>query len=311
MDIKHIIKYGIKLMTSYQRRFNFLAQMGLYNRLPDEEFIRRLYKANRGKELNLENPRTFNEKLQWMKLYDRNPVYVVTSDKYAVRDYVKEKIGEEYLIPLIGVWDDPDDIDFSALPEQFVLKCNHNSGTGMCICKDKSKLNTEKVKKALKKGLNEDYFLCSREWQYKDIKRRIVGEKFMSEIDADDLINYKIYCFNGEPKLFHISSNMAAHNGARLSFLDLDWNPLPFCRQDYPPFEELPPQPDSKEEMLEVSRKLSESLPFMRVDLYEISGKVYFSELTLDPCGGYSPFEPENWDLKLGEMLKLPEKKKV
>lgn len=310
MDIKHVIGYGIKLLTSDHIRFNYLASKGLYDNMPDEKFLKRLYKANRGKTLDLENPRTFNEKLQWMKLYDHNPLYTVTSDKYAVRDYVKEKIGEEYLVPLIGVWDSPDDIDFDALPEQFVLKCNHNSGIGMCICKDKSKLDIEKVKKNLQKGLDQDFFLSCREWQYKNIKRRIICEEFLSELDKGDLVNYKIYCFDGEPKFFHISGNMAAHDHgkARLSFLSLDWEPLPFCREDYPTYEVLPEEPVNKDKMLELSRILSADFNFMRVDLYEINGKIYFSELTLDPCGGYNPFQPEEWDLKIGEMLTLPPK---
>lgn len=309
MDIKHVIKYGIKLLTSYHIRFNFLASKGFYDKMSDKEFLVRLYKANRGKTLELENPKTFNEKLQWMKVYDHNPLYTITSDKYAVRDYIKDKIGEEYLVPLIGVWDSPDEIDFDALPEQFVLKCNHNSGVGMCICKDKSKLDIEKTKKNLQKGLDQNFYLMCREWQYKNIKRRIICEEFLSELDAGDLINYKIYCFNGEPKMFHISGNMATHDGARLSFLTLDWKPLPFCRKDYLPFENLPAEPVNREKMLDIARILSEGLPFMRVDLYEINGKIYFSELTLDPCGGYSPFEPEEWDAKLGEWLTLPDKR--
>ncbi len=308
MDIKHILKYGVKLLTSYHIRFNYLAGKGLYDNMSDEEFLKRVYRANRGKKLNLENPETFNEKLQWMKLYDRNPLYTVTSDKYAVRDYVREKIGEEYLVPLLGVWDSPDDIDFDALPDQFVLKCNHNSGKGMCICRDKSKLDIKKTKEELKKGLEQDYFLVCREWQYKNIKRRIIGEKFLSVQGAKDLVNYKIYCFDGEPKFFHISGNMAAHDHdkARLSFLSLDWEPLPFHREDYPTYEVLPKEPVNKDKMLELARKLSEDFSFMRVDLYEINGKIYFSELTLDPCGGYNPFQPEEWDMKLGEMLTLP-----
>lgn len=307
MDIKHFFDYGVKLLTSYQIRFNFLAKMGLYNHMSDEKFIRRVYKANRGKTLNLENPATFNEKLQWMKLYDRNPIYVVTSDKYAVRDYVKNKIGEKYLVPLLGVWDSPDEINFDLLPEQFVLKCNHNSGTGMCICRDKSKLDIEKTKKNLQKGLKENFFLSCREWQYKDIKRKIIAEKYLTDGIHKDLMGYKIYCFNGKPEIVSIQSNNDAYMTG-VSFLDTEWNKLPFYRTDHLPLKEIPEKPNNLNELLEISKKLSEDFTFVRVDLYDLNGKIYFSELTLEPCGGFNPFVPEEWDLKLGNMLKLPEK---
>ena len=155
--------------------------------LNDEEFLRKAFKLNTGDELNLANPQTFNEKLQWLKLYDRKSEYTVMVDKYLVRDYIAKEIGEEYLIPLIGVWDSPDDIDFDALPNQFALKCNHNSGVGMCICKDKSKLDIAKVKAELAKGLKQDYYLCHREWPYKDVPRKIIAEKYMVDESGTDL----------------------------------------------------------------------------------------------------------------------------
>lgn len=311
MDIKHVIKYGIKLLTNYQRRFNFLASKGFYDKMPDREFLIKLYKANKGKKLDIDNPKSLNEKLQWIKLYDHNPIYTLISDKYAVRDYVKKKIGEEYLVPLIGVWDSPDDIDFDALPNQFVLKCNHNSGRGMCICRDKSKLDVEKAKKNLQKGLEQDFYLVSREWQYKNIKRRIIGEKYLSALDSGDLINYKIFCFAGEPKIINISCNMDTHDNVKFSFLTTEWERYPFIRKGYDEFDPLPPEPKNKEKMLELARILSKDFYFMRVDLYEIGDQIYFSELTLEPCGGYSPIYPDEWDYKIGEWLTLPPKKEV
>lgn len=307
MNIKRIIRGGFRFLTDSDYRFLIKANRGLYNDMPDEEYLKKLYKAIIGKAPDFENPRTFNEKLQWIKLYYRNPLYTVISDKFASREYVREKIGEEYLVPLLGVWDSPDEIDFEALPDEFVLKCNHNSGIGMCICRDKSKIDVEKVKADLRRGLNENFYLGGREWQYKNIKRRIVCEKYMSDGTGRGLLNYKIYCFNGEPKIFHMSRDIG-RKSAQLSFLDENWNVLPFHREDYPPFEVPPEKPENIEELLGVSRKLSQDFPFVRVDLYVIDGKIYYSELTLDPCGGFSRFNPSEWDLKLGEWLTLPEK---
>lgn len=307
MNAKRIIRGVFKFLTDSDYRFIIKANKGLYNNLPDEEYLKKMYKAILGRTPDFENPRTFNEKLQWIKLYYRDPLYTVTSDKYASREYVKEKIGEQYLVPLLGVWDSPDEIDFESLPDEFVLKCNHNSGLGMCICRDKSKIDIEKVKADLQRGLKEDYHLKCREWQYRDIKRRIVGEKFMSDGTGHGLLNYKIYCFNGEPKIFHMSRDIGKKS-AQLSFLDENWNELPFCREDYPPFETLPEKPDNIEELLRVSRALSQDFPYVRVDLYVVDGQIYFSELTLEPCGGFSRFNPSEWDYKLGEWLTLPEK---
>lgn len=309
MNLSRIAKGGLKFALDSDYRFDFLASKGKYDGMPDDEYIKRLFKAKLGRELDLDNPKSFNEKLQWLKLYDRNPLYVITSDKYAARDYVAEKIGAEHLVPLLGVWDSPDEIDFDKLPSQFVLKCNHNSGLGMCICRDKSKLDIESVKNKLREGLNEDYYIKCREWQYRDIKRKIICEKFMSDGRTGSLLNYKIYCFNGEPKVFHMSSDIGAET-ASLSFLDTDWKQLPFCRTDYPPFKVLPEKPENKDELLDTARILSQDFPFVRVDLYVVDGMIYFSELTLDPCGGFSPFSPVEWDYKLGEWLTLPEKKR-
>lgn len=169
-------------------------------------YLRMRFKQRCGRSLNLAEPKTFNEKLQWLKLYNRKPEYTVMVDKYKVREYIAQMIGEEYLIPLLGVWDDPEDIDFDALPNRFVLKCNHNSGLGMCICKDKSKLDITKVKAELRKGLQQNYYLSSREWPYKDVPRKIIAEKYMEDASGD-LKDYKFYCFNGEMKFVMINSD--------------------------------------------------------------------------------------------------------
>lgn len=165
-------------------RFGYLTRAGFYNHMSDEEYLSRKYQLYFGQKLDLQNPQTFNEKLQWLKLYNRKPEYTVMVDKYKVREYIAQELGEEYLIPLLGVWDNPDEIDFDALPNQFVLKCNHNSGLGMCICKDKSELDISKVKVELRKGLKQDYYLTGREWPYKDVPRKIIAENIWKMLAA-------------------------------------------------------------------------------------------------------------------------------
>ena len=182
---KKYLLAGIKYLTNSDYRFLIDSGRGKYNDMPDKEYLQRKFRAKLGTSLNLDCPQTFNEKLQWLKIYNRTPEYTVMVDKYKVRDYIAQMLGEEYLIPLLGVWDDPEDIDFDALPNRFVLKCNHNSGSGMCICKDKSKLNIAKVKAGLRKGLKQDYYLTGREWPYKDVPRKIIAEKYMEDASGD------------------------------------------------------------------------------------------------------------------------------
>ena len=275
----------------------------------DKLYLKIKYRLTMKKKLNLKNPQTFNEKLQCLKLYNRNPEYTKMVDKYEVRRYIADTIGEEYLIPLLGVWDSPDDIDFDSLPNQFVLKCNHNSGLGMCICKDKSKLDIEKVKKDLKKGLKQNYFVLGREWPYKGVKPRIIAEKFMADednlSDGDGLIDYKFYCFNGVPGYAYVSQNLDDHKRASISYITLDWEQAPFKRSDYASFKELPRKPQNLDKMLKLAEVLSKNISFLRVDFYEINGKIYFGELTFFPGGGFTELSPEEWDYRLGEMIKL------
>lgn len=227
-------------------------------------------------------------------------------DKYKVREYITEKLGAQYLIPLIGVWDDPEKIDFSVLPEQFVLKCNHNSGLGMCICKDKSKLNIRKVKAGLRKGLRQNYYLTGREWPYKNVPRRIIAEQFMQS-DAGGLTDYKIHCFNGEPKLILVCKDRFAPTGLTEDFYTPQWEHLDLRRPTHPNATEPMAKPDELDQLLEFSRILSKDIPFLRVDFYIVEGHVYFSELTFFPASGFEKFEPEEWDQTLGDWLKLPD----
>lgn len=295
--IGNIIRNPYKLLSA-------LAYRGRLNFLSDEQYLKMIYRGTIGKRLDLKNPKTFNEKLQWLKLYNRKPEYTMMVDKYAVREYIKKKLGEEYLIPLLGVWDSSDDIDFDKLPNQFVLKCNHNSGLGMCICKDKSKLDIDKVKKELKKGLEEDYYLTSREWPYKDVPRKIIAEKYMEEKPNTELNDYKLMCFNGKVRCSFVCSERFSDDGLRVTFFDKDWNVMPFERH-YPKSVNAIEKPKTYEKMVELAEILSKDIPFVRVDFYEISGKLYFGELTFFPGSGYEEFEPEEWDYKLGKMIDL------
>ena len=223
-------------------------------------------------------------------------------DKYRARQYIKDVIGDQYLIPLLGVWEKPDEIEFDLLPNQFVLKCNHNSGTGMCLCKDKNRIDISKIKRELRKGLMEDYYSVHREWPYRDVQRQIIAEKYMVDEGGDVLTDYKFFCFNGEPRVMYISNDGAEN--PRTDFFDMEFNHLPIIMKD-PNSEQLPKKPQNFELMKELAEKLSEGIPFLRTDFYEINGDVYVGELTLYHNAGLSHIEPEEWSYKLGSYIDL------
>lgn len=288
--MSNFIKQVNKFITNPKARFAFLNSLGLYNRMSDEKFLKKAFNIMMNQKLNLDNPQTFNEKLQWLKLYNRKPEYTMMVDKYKVREYIAERLGEEYLIPLLGVWDDPDEIDFDALPNQFVLKCNHNSGLGMYICNDKSKLNIRQVKKELCKGLKQDYYLTYREWPYKDVPRKIICEKYMiEEVESkksnSELTDYKFFCFNGNPKFMYISHDHATD--ATTDFFDMEFNRLNMRMKD-PNSNIIPPKPALFESLKEIAKKLSAGIPFVRVDMYVINGRIYFGELTFFHNAGFT-----------------------
>lgn len=274
--------------------------------MPDKPYLELMYWVKMDHRLDLKNPRTFNEKLQWLKLYNRRPEYTMMADKVLVRDYIAKTLGPEYLIPLLGVWDDPDEIDFDKLPDRFVLKCNHNSGLGMCICKDKSKLDIDKVRADLRKGLKQNYYLTGREWPYKDIPRKILCEQYMEDV-SEELVDYKLMCFGGEVQCSFVCSERFSSNGLRVTFFDRDWRVMPFERH-YPKSDAPIPKPQCYTKMVAFAEKLSEGMPFVRVDFYEIGGRLYFGELTFFPGGGYEEFTPEEWDATLGDWIALPQK---
>lgn len=275
----------------------------MLNWMPDKMFINLRYRAIFHKRIDWKNPKTFNEKLQWIKLYDRNPEYIKMVDKYLVRDYIAEKIGEEHLIPLLGVYDSPEDIDYDSLPEQFVLKCNHDSGS-VIICRDKSTFDRADANKKLSYHLGRNLYYWGREWPYKFVKPRIVVEKFLSELSGD-VYDYKFFCFNGEVKCFKVDFDRFTDH--RANYFDLDGNLLDCGEVVCPPkFEHKVEIPKEINEMIALAEKLSKGIPFLRVDFYNVSGKIYFGELTFFPATGFGRFTDDKWDLKLGEWLELP-----
>ena len=285
-------------------RFVVNAALGLYNSMPDRDYLERKFEALMGAPLHLDAPQTFNEKLQWLKLYDRRPEYTMMVDKYRVREYITQKIGAEYLIPLLGVWDSPDEIDFAALPEQFVLKCNHNSGLGMCICKDKSTLDLRKVRRELRKGLRQDYYLPGREWPYKDVPRKIIAEQYMIDTEVNELRDYKFFCFRGEVKCFKVDFDRFIDH--RANYFDPNGNPMPFGEVVCPPKPDKQlVLPENLDEMIALAEKLSGDVPFLRADFYNVQGRIYFGELTFFPASGMGKFIPEEWDTVLGRWLQL------
>lgn len=291
----------------YTRIFDALNYRKMLNWLPDKVFLNAAFRARFGRKLDLKNPKTFNEKLQWMKLYNRNPVYTMMVDKYLVRNYVREIIGEEYLIPLLGVWDDPDKIDFDKLPMQFVLKCNHNSGLGMCICKDKNKLDIEKVKNDLRKGLKQDYYLTGREWPYKNVPRKIIAEKYMVDESGYELKDYKYYCFDGKVRIVMINSDRMSSLETKANYFDENYQPLDFV-WGYENAKIPPAKPEKFEEMKSLAEKLSEGIPHVRIDFYQTPQGIFFGEMTFFDGSGFDAIEPIEWDYKIGSWINLPRK---
>lgn len=300
-SIKMYLTHPVQLLVR-------IGKKSFLKRMDDESYLKMLFKDKFGRELNLENPKTFNEKLQWLKLYDRNPLYTELVDKYEVRKHIAAKIGEEYLIPLVGgPWDSFDEIDFEKLPDQFVLKCTHDSG-GLVVCRDKSKLDIAAARKKIQKCLQRNYYWNSREWPYKNVKPRIIAEQYMNGTQAKELRDYKLMCFSGRVECSFVCSDRFSNNGLHVTFFDRDWKMLPFERK-YPSKKEGFPKPLSYEKMISLAEILSASVPFVRVDLYEIDGCIYFGELTFYPGSGFEEFTPIEWDGKLGDWIELPAKK--
>lgn len=295
-----------RILTSSYWRKRYVLATPIGKRLPDNIYLKLMYKVMTGQKLDLNNPKTFNEKLQWLKLYDRNPLYTTLVDKFAVREYIKDKIGEEYLIPLLGgPWKSVDEIPFDTLPNQFVLKTTHDSG-GVVICKNKAEFNIQAAKEKLNKSLKHNFYYGGREWPYKNVPPQIIAEKYMVDESGEELKDYKLMCFNSKVKASFVCSDRFSKDGLKVTFYDSDWKRLPFERH-YPASKVDIDKPKSYEEMVHIAEKLSENMKFVRMDFYEINGKVYFGEFTFYPGSGFEEFNPPEWDEELGKWIELLE----
>lgn len=290
--------------------YYFILISGLHRMISDTLYLRLQYRCTFSKRLNLKDPKSYNEKIQWLKLFDRNPLYKRLADKFEVKKYVAEKVGDQYIIPTLGVWDSFNDIEFRDLPEQFVLKCTHDTGSTI-ICRKNLDFDFSKAKKNLNRALKRDSFLPGREWVYKGIKPRIIAEKYMTDGKNSGLTDYKIFCFNGVPKCLFIATDR--HLGdkyVKFDFFDIDFNPLNIIQLHEQSSKETK-KPVSFDEMIRLAKTLSSGIPHVRIDLYEINGKPYFGEFTFYHHGGTIPFKTEQWDEILGSWLELPAKTQV
>lgn len=306
MRIQSKIRTLFKLLSDPDCRFRYLGQHGWLKNMPAEEFVKRMYRCEMGEELNLDDPRTYTEKLQWLKLYDHRPEYTTMVDKYLVKEYVSQKIGAQYVIPVLGVWDRVEDIDFSALPRRFVLKTSHDSG-GIVVCKDKQSLNIAAARKKLKHFLKREYYDYNREWPYKNVKHRIIAEPYMEDSRLGELRDYKFFTFGGTPKVLYIAQGRGSGGATVADFFDMDYNHLPFTI-DHDMAAIPPEKPQNFELMKQFAAILSQGTPQLRVDFYEVDGQLYFGEMTFFHCSGLEDFHPHRWNEIFGDWVSLPEK---
>lgn len=272
--------------------------------VPDKLYLRWMFRLRTGYKLDLDNPKTFNEKLQWLKLYNRKPEYAQMVDKFLVKKLVAGILGQECIIPTLGVYNSADEIDFDALPNQFVLKCTHDSGLAF-ICKDKAKFNRADAIKKLNQSLKHNYYWLSREWPYKNVKPRIIAEKYMIDDSISELRDYKFFCFNGRVEYFKVDFDRFIKH--RANYFDRNGNVMPFgevaCLPDYDRDIKLP---DTLSRMIEIAEQLSKNIgPFARIDLYSANDKIYFGEITFFPAGGFGKFTDAQWDKNLGDLICL------
>lgn len=282
-----------------------LGSMGLLNWMRDSTYVKLLFRGEMGYSLDLNDPKTFNEKLQWLKIYDHRTEYIDYVDKIKAKETVGGIIGEEYIVPILGAWKSADEIPFNALPNQFVLKCNHDQGS-VVIVSDKSSINIQQVVEELNKKIKSSIYPGTREYQYKGIPPMVFAEEYL----GNSIIDYKFYCFNGEPKFLYCGQGLTSNHTLRIDFYDLDWKRMPFYRADYHRLGNID-KPEHLDKMIEISRKLSKNIPFVRIDLFEVNGKVYFSEFTLCPASGLMPFVPNEYDKIVGDMLDISEMKRT
>lgn len=298
-----------------KRRLEYLFYRGIYGtkkRLGldyDKSYAKAMYVAWTGKHLHLHNPKRFNEKIQWIKLYYRRNIMTQLADKYAVREWIKDTIGEEYLIPLLGVYDSFDEIDFDKLPNEFVLKCNHDCDS-VIVVKDKSSLDVDAAREKLSSCLSRNYYYFAQEWVYKNIPPKIVIEKLLKDNTTDKIKDYKFFCFNGEPRIIYVSLNDVIIDGKyAIDYYDINFDKLPITHRTHPNSNVTLSKPFCLNKMVELASALSKEFPFVRVDFYEVNRKIYFGEMTFYPTGGFGDLKPDKWNDILGSWLQLPSKK--
>lgn len=278
--------------------------------ISDKSYLKLRFRLEMNRKLNLSNPRTFQEKIQWLKLYNRKPEYTVMVDKYAVKDYVENLIGPQYITPTIGVWDTPDAINFDELPKQFVLKTTHGGGnTGVVVCKDKDLFDKQKAIYKLKRSLKSDIYLHFREWPYKNVPRRIIAEEYIGD-GADVMTDYKIFCFGGEPLYIQVIKDRDTQE--TIDFFDKDWNHQEFWGLNPKTCQATTKidRPDGLNEMLNAARILAKDMPFVRVDFYQLDNEIRFGEITFYPASGFGTFTPCEWNDKFGELINIRTKSK-
>lgn len=285
---------------------------GLWARIgssvPDDLYLKVRYRLIMGEKLNLKNPQTFSEKLQWLKLYDRKQEYTKMVDKYAVKEYVASIIGSDYIIPTLGIWDNPDDIEWDRLPEKYVLKTTHGGGSkGVVICKNKATFDKQAAIRRLKKNMVESDWQIQKEWPYKNVPKRIIAEKYIESVtETRDLLDYKWFCFNGEPKYCQVIQNRTTDES--IDFFDINWNHQEFIGLNPKAHPATYPvsRPKHLDTQIRIARKLSTDIPYSRIDLYEVGEMTYFGEITFYPLSGMGKFFPEKYNEILGQMIILP-----
>ena len=311
------IQSVLQMLKTDCEAFMAAVVQNFFRWLPDKPYLQLLYRFKMGHRLDLKSPKTFTEKIQWLKLYNRKPEYTLMVDKYAVNKYVADIIGEKYIIPTLGVWDKPEDIDWDALPNEFVLKTTHGGGSGgVVICKDKKTFDRNKAILTLRDSMNSDIYRSLREWPYKDVKKRVLVEKYMAPKDMVnnpiyDLSDYKFFCFNGEPKYCQVIRDR--HSKESIDFYDMNWrhqefvglNPVTSSGKNLVNGVNPVPRPMLLDDMICICHKLSKNMKFVRIDMYVIDNRIYFGEITFYPASGMGLFNPDKWNEELGNLISL------
>lgn len=304
------LKTMIKLLSNPNEfaiaLFNNIVRTGIFNKLNNETFLRLRYYVVFHKRLNLKNPRAFTEKIQWLKLYFLKTKFTNMVDKCSAKEIVKEKVGEDYVIPTIGFWERFEDIDFAHLPNKFVLKTTHGGGgSGIIICRDKKYFDKNKAKRILEKSMKTDIYKVLREWPYKNVRKGIIAEALVEQSDGQGLLDYKFFCFNGKVKFFKV--DFGRFTSHRANYYTREKKLLPWIESNFPPDPQINHHfPENFDEMIAIAEKLSDNLPFLRVDLYNVNGKILFGEMTFYPASGMEEFKPNGVDVEIGDMLTLP-----